>query len=47
MSIPRLKSYFTILATVLVLGQAVSAQAAELPDFTQLVEQALLSLIHI
>ncbi|MGE8451313.1 MAG: DegQ family serine endoprotease [Pseudomonadales bacterium] len=47
MSIPRLKSYFTILATVLVLGQAVSAQAAELPDFTQLVEQASPAVVNI
>ena len=34
MSIPRLKSYLSIVATVLVLGQAVPAQAVELPDFT-------------
>lgn len=38
MSIPRLKTYLSILATVLVLGQAVPAVAVELPDFTQLVE---------
>lgn len=47
MSIPRLKSYLSIVATVLVLGQAVSAQAAELPDFTQLVEQASPAVVNI
>ncbi|MGY2292145.1 DegQ family serine endoprotease [Pseudomonas sp. SDO528_S397] len=47
MSIPRLKSYLSIIATVLVLGQAVSAQAAELPDFTQLVEQASPAVVNI
>src|SRR5471032_2435420 len=47
MSIPRLKSYLSIFATVLVLGQAVSAQAAELPDFTQLVEQASPAVVNI
>lgn len=47
MSIPRLKSYLTIFAIVLVLGQAVSTQAAELPDFTQLVEQASPAVVNI
>ena len=38
---PRLKSYLPIFAAVLMLGQAVPALAeAQLPDFTQLVEQA-------
>ena len=47
MSIPRLKSYLSIIATVLVLGQAVIAQAVELPDFTQLVEQASPAVVNI
>ncbi|WP_330208505.1 MULTISPECIES: DegQ family serine endoprotease [unclassified Pseudomonas] len=47
MSIPRLKSYLSIIATVLVLGHAVAAQAAELPDFTQLVEQASPAVVNI
>ncbi|SDY79164.1 DegQ family serine endoprotease [Pseudomonas sp. NFIX28] len=47
MSIPRLKSYLSIFATVLVLGQAVAAQAADLPDFTQLVEQASPAVVNI
>ena len=47
MSIPRLKSYLSIFATVLVLGQAVAAQAVELPDFTQLVEQASPAVVNI
>jgi serine protease Do len=47
MSIPRLKSYLSIIATVLVLGQAVTAQAVELPDFTQLVEQASPAVVNI
>jgi serine protease Do len=47
MSIPRLKSYLSIVATVLVLGQAVPALAAELPDFTQLVEQASPAVVNI
>ena len=47
MSIPRLKSYLSIVATVLVLGQALPAQAAELPDFTQLVEQASPAVVNI
>jgi serine protease Do len=48
MSILSLKSYFSIFATVLVLGQAVpAAQAADLPDFTQLVEQASPAVVNI
>ncbi|NWA27117.1 DegQ family serine endoprotease [Pseudomonas gingeri] len=47
MSIPRLKSYLSIVATVLVLGQAVTAQAADLPDFTELVEQASPAVVNI
>src|SRR3989344_3810273 len=47
MSIPRLKSYLSIVATLLVLGQAVPAQAVELPDFTQLVEQASPAVVNI
>jgi len=47
MSIPRLKSYLSIVATVLVLGQALPAQAVELPDFTQLVEQASPAVVNI
>nr|WP_026145524.1 DegQ family serine endoprotease [Pseudomonas fuscovaginae] len=47
MSIPSLKSYLSIFATVLLLGQAVAAQAAELPDFTQLVEQASPAVVNI
>ncbi|MBC3374241.1 DegQ family serine endoprotease [Pseudomonas sp. SWRI92] len=47
MSIPRLKTYLSIFATVLVLGQAVPAVAVELPDFTQLVEQASPAVVNI
>ena len=47
MSIPRLKSYLAIFSTVLVLGQAVTAQAVELPDFTQIVEQASPAVVNI
>ncbi len=47
MSIPRLKSYLSIVATVLVLAQAVPAQAVELPDFTQLVEQTSPAVVNI
>lgn len=47
MSIPRLKSYFSIAAAVLVLGQAVAVQAAELPDFTDLVEKASPAVVNI
>ncbi|WP_436839659.1 DegQ family serine endoprotease [Pseudomonas moraviensis] len=48
MSIPSLKSYLSIFATVLLLGQPVpAAQAADLPDFTQLVEQASPAVVNI
>nr|WP_317659497.1 DegQ family serine endoprotease [Pseudomonas sp. KU43P] len=48
MSIPRLKSYLTMFAAVLMLGQALSAQADEaLPDFTTLVEQASPAVVNI
>ena len=40
MSIPRLKSYLSLFAAVLMLGQVLNAQAEALPDFTTLVEQA-------
>lgn len=47
MSIPRLKTYLSILATVLVLGQGVPAMAADLPDFTHLVENASPAVVNI
>ncbi|MCO8166443.1 DegQ family serine endoprotease [Pseudomonas sp. 21LCFQ02] len=47
MSILRLKSYFSVMAAVLVLGQAVAAQAEDLPDFTGLVEQASPAVVNI
>ncbi|WP_300733171.1 DegQ family serine endoprotease [Pseudomonas sp.] len=48
MSMPRLKSYLPIFAAVLMLGQAVPALAeAQLPDFTQLVEQASPAVVNI
>jgi len=48
MSIPRLKSYLMMVATVLMLGQALTAQADEaLPDFTTLVEQASPAVVNI
>ncbi|UZE25138.1 DegQ family serine endoprotease [Pseudomonas sp. B21-056] len=47
MSIPSLKTCFSILATVLVLGQAVPALADSLPDFTQLVENASPAVVNI
>ena len=47
MSIPRLKTYLSIFATVFVLGQAVPAVAVELPDFTELVEQASPAVVNI
>lgn len=46
MSIPRLKSCLSILATVWMLGQAAVAQA-DLPDFTPLVEQASPAVVNI
>ncbi|MDB6445759.1 MULTISPECIES: DegQ family serine endoprotease [Pseudomonas] len=47
MSIPRLKTYLSIFATVLVLGQGVPAMAADLPDFTHLVEEASPAVVNI
>ncbi len=47
MSIPRLKSYLTLFAAVLMLGQVVTAQAETLPDFTTLVEQASPAVVNI
>ncbi|AVD84580.1 serine peptidase [Pseudomonas sp. SWI6] len=48
MSIPRLKSYLTMFAAVLMLGQVLTAQAEEaLPDFTTLVEQASPAVVNI
>jgi len=48
MSIPRLKSYLSMFAAVLMLGQVLTAQAAEaLPDFTTLVEQASPAVVNI
>ncbi len=48
MSIPRLKTYLSMFAVVLMLGQVLSAQAEEsLPDFTTLVEQASPAVVNI
>ncbi|MBJ9976016.1 DegQ family serine endoprotease [Pseudomonas sp. S75] len=48
MSIPRLKSYLSMFAAVLMLGQVLTAQAQEaLPDFTTLVEQASPAVVNI
>ena len=47
MSIPSLKSYLSMFAAVLMLGQAVTAQAEALPDFTNLVEQASPAVVNI
>ena len=47
MSIPRLKSYLSLCAAVLMLGQAAIAQAEALPDFTGLVEQASPAVVNI
>jgi len=48
MSIPRLKTYLSMFAAVLMLGQVLSAQAEEsLPDFTTLVEQASPAVVNI
>jgi serine protease Do len=47
MSIPRLKSYLSLMAAVLMLGQVVTAQAEALPDFTSLVEQASPAVVNI
>ncbi|MCS3466559.1 serine protease Do [Pseudomonas sp. JUb42] len=47
MSIPRLKSYFSLVAALLMLGQVAAAQAEALPDFTSLVEQASPAVVNI
>ncbi|AIL60310.1 putative periplasmic serine endoprotease DegP-like precursor [compost metagenome] len=48
MSIPRLKTYLSLFAAVLMLGQvATAAQAEALPDFTTLVEQASPAVVNI
>ncbi len=47
MSIPRLKSYLSLFAAVLMLGQMAAAQAEALPDFTTLVEQASPAVVNI
>ncbi|RMO17402.1 Protease Do [Pseudomonas amygdali pv. morsprunorum] len=47
MSIPRMKSYFLLIAAVLMLGQVATAQAENLPDFTGLVEQASPAVVNI
>ncbi len=47
MSIPSLKSYLSLFAAVLMLGQVVTAQAEALPDFTSLVEQASPAVVNI
>nr|WP_177410604.1 DegQ family serine endoprotease [Pseudomonas sp. SDI] len=44
---PRLKTYLSLVAAVLMLGQVVSAQAEALPDFTTLVEQASPAVVNI
>lgn len=47
MSTPRMKSYFSLIAAVLMLGQVATAQAENLPDFTGLVEQASPAVVNI
>lgn len=48
MSIPRLKTYLSMFAAVLMLGQVLTVQAEEaLPDFTTLVEQASPAVVNI
>ncbi|RMV08021.1 Protease Do [Pseudomonas coronafaciens pv. coronafaciens] len=47
MSIPCMKSYFSLIAAVLMLGQVATAQAENLPDFTGLVEQASPAVVNI
>ncbi|GFM76818.1 DegQ family serine endoprotease [Pseudomonas cichorii] len=47
MSIPRLKSYVSLIAAVMMLGQVAVAQAEDLPDFTVLVEQASPAVVNI
>ena len=45
--IPRLKSYLSLVAAVLMLSQVAVAQAEALPDFTGLVEQASPAVVNI
>lgn len=47
MSIPRFKSYLSLFAALLMLGQVANAQAESLPDFTTLVEQASPAVVNI
>ncbi len=47
MSIPRLKSCFSLMAAVLMLSQIAAVQAEDLPDFTGLVEQASPAVVNI
>ncbi|KJK17590.1 serine protease Do [Pseudomonas sp. UC 17F4] len=47
MSIPRLKTYLSMVAAVFMLGQVLTAQAEALPDFTTLVEQASPAVVNI
>jgi len=47
MSIPRFKTYLSLVAAVLMLGQVAVAQAEALPDFTTLVEQASPAVVNI
>ena len=47
MSIPCFKSYFSLVAALLMLGQVATAQAEALPDFTTLVEQASPAVVNI
>jgi serine protease Do len=47
MSIPRFKSYLSICAALLMLGQVAAVQAEALPDFTTLVEQASPAVVNI
>lgn len=47
MLIPRLKSYLSFVAAVLILGQMAAAQAEALPDFTDLVVQASPAVVNI
>ena len=47
MSIPRLKTYLSLFAAVLMFGQVVAAQAEALPDFTELVERVSPAVVNI
>lgn len=47
MLIPSFKSYLSLMAAVLMLGQVATAQAEALPDFTTLVEQASPAVVNI